>query len=77
MKGGRGSEYFIVPWNQGNRTRWDPGEERRYLIVEPLEGNRPGAPDPDPLSTRQQRIAELAQQAPEMGFTSLAHHSDL
>jgi RNA-directed DNA polymerase len=45
--------------------------------VEPLEGNRPGAPDPDPLSTRQQRIAELAQQAPEMGFTSLAHHIDL
>lgn len=31
----------------------------------------------DPVSTRQQRIAELAKQSPEMGFTSLAHHIDL
>ena len=30
----------------------------------------------DPVSTRQQRIAELAQQAPQMGFTSLNHHLD-
>jgi RNA-directed DNA polymerase len=29
------------------------------------------------VSTRQQRIAELAQQAPHMGFTSLNHHLDL
>ena len=29
------------------------------------------------VSTRQQRIAELAQQAPQMGFTSLNHHLDL
>lgn len=28
----------------------------------------------DPVSTRQQRIAKLAQQSPHMGFTSLAHH---
>ena len=27
--------------------------------------------------TKQQRIAELAKQAPHMGFTSLAHHIDL
>lgn len=31
----------------------------------------------DPVSTKQQRIAELAQQAPTMGFTSLNHHLDL
>jgi RNA-directed DNA polymerase len=31
----------------------------------------------DPVSTRQQRIAELARQSPQMGFTSLAHHIDL
>src|SRR6516225_10574646 len=30
----------------------------------------------DPVSTRQQRIAELARQAPQMGFTSLNHHLD-
>ncbi len=31
----------------------------------------------DPVSTKQQRIAELAKQAPQMGFTSLNHHLDL
>ena len=31
----------------------------------------------DPVFTKQQRIAELARQAPQMGFTSLAHHIDL
>jgi len=36
-----------------------------------------GASKPDLVSTRQQRIAELAEQSPEMGFTSLAHHIDL
>jgi RNA-directed DNA polymerase len=30
-----------------------------------------------PVSTKQQRIAELAKQAPTMGFTSLNHHLDL
>ena len=28
------------------------------------------------MSTRQQRIVELARQAPQMGFTSLNHHLD-
>ena len=36
-----------------------------------------GVPKPDPVLTKQQRIAELAKQSPQMGFTSLAHHSDL
>ena len=36
-----------------------------------------GASKPDFVSTRQQRIAELAKQCPAMGFTSLAHHIDL
>lgn len=31
----------------------------------------------DPISTRLQRIAELARQAPEMVFTTLAHHIDI
>jgi hypothetical protein len=33
-------------------------------------------PGADSVSTRQQRIAELAQKAPQMGFTSLNHHLD-
>jgi group II intron reverse transcriptase/maturase len=32
------------------------------------------ASDSDPVSTQQQRIAQLARQAPAMGFTSLNHH---
>ena len=35
-----------------------------------------GTSNPSPVSTRQQRIAELAKQAPQMGFTSLNHHID-
>jgi group II intron reverse transcriptase/maturase len=35
-----------------------------------------GTPKPDTVSTRQQRIAELAKQAPQMGFTSLNHYID-
>jgi group II intron reverse transcriptase/maturase len=37
----------------------------------------PGASEPDPVSTKQQRIAELARLDPQMGFFSLAHHLDL
>ena len=33
-------------------------------------------PGADSVSTRQQRIAELARQAPQRGFTSLNHHLD-
>jgi RNA-directed DNA polymerase len=36
-----------------------------------------GASEPDPVSTKCQRIAELAQQSPQMAFTSLNHHLDL
>ncbi len=35
-----------------------------------------GASKPDSLFTKQQRIAELAKQSPQMGFTSLNHHLD-
>lgn len=36
-----------------------------------------GAQEPDPVFTKQQRIAELAKQSPQLGFTSLNHHLDL
>jgi RNA-directed DNA polymerase len=42
-----------------------------------LEGNMPGTPSPRPMSPKQQRIAELARQAPSLSFTTLAHHIDL
>src|SRR4051794_41562494 len=43
----------------------------------PLEGNMAGALKPVDVSTKQQRIAHLARQSPEMGFTSLAYFIDL
>ena len=36
-----------------------------------------GAQEPGPMSTKRQRLAELAKQAPQLGFTSLNHHLDL
>src|SRR5271166_6901617 len=43
----------------------------------PLEGNLVGASKPLTVPTKQQRIAELARQSPEMGFTSLAYFIDI
>src|SRR5205807_7199961 len=75
--GNRESERFIVPLKRGNVHRTDPAEGRRRRVAEPLEGNMAGASEPDPVLTKRQRLAELAKQSPEMGFTSLAHHIDL
>ena len=33
--------------------------------------------NPDNVSTKRRRIAELARQSPQMGFTSLAHLMDI
>ena len=45
--------------------------------MDPLEGQMANTPRLDPVSTKRQRIAELARDAPEMVFTSLAHHIDM
>jgi RNA-directed DNA polymerase len=45
--------------------------------MESLEGNMADASKSGTVSTGQQRIAELAKQSPEMGFTSLNHHLGL
>src|SRR5436309_1757511 len=55
----------------------DPAERRGCRFQGPLEGNRAGAQKPVYMSTLQQRIAELAREQPEMGFTSLAHLLDI
>jgi retron-type reverse transcriptase len=36
-----------------------------------------GIPSPDTVSPKLERIAKLAKEAPEMAFTSLAHHIDI
>src|SRR4051812_33043486 len=45
--------------------------------MRPLEGQMPGTPSPDSISTRRQRIATLARQEPQAAFTTLAHHIDI
>jgi RNA-directed DNA polymerase len=45
--------------------------------VEPFEGKMAETPGSSTICTGQQRIAELAQQAPEAALTTLAHHMDL
>lgn len=45
-------------------------------MAEPLLGNTEGALKPANVSTKQQRIAELARKNPKMAFTSLNHFLD-
>jgi RNA-directed DNA polymerase len=51
------------------------GRERRFM--EPLEGKMTISLNLELISTKRQRIAELAKRAPAMTFTSLAHHIDI
>jgi group II intron reverse transcriptase/maturase len=74
---GEKSERLVVPLKQGNRFRLNPGEGRGRRVTELLGGNMPSASELDYVSTKQQQIAELAKQSPQMGFTSLNHHIDL
>ncbi len=60
-----------------NAPRAEPVEGRRSRDLEPLGGNMAGTPSPITVSTRHQRLAELARQAPRLGFTTLSHHLDL
>ncbi len=61
----------------GEPTRGTPWREGGCRVMEPLEGKMPGTPSPDPISTRRQRIAELARQVAQAAFTTLAHHIDI
>lgn len=45
--------------------------------MEPLKGKTAGSSSPDPVCTKQQRIAELAKIRPAMVLTTLAHQMDL
>lgn len=52
-------------------------EGRGCRNTELLEGKMPGIPSPENVSTKRQRIAMLAREAPGMAFTSLSHHIDI
>ena len=45
--------------------------------MDPLKGNTSGALELDSVTTKQERIATLAKQAPDMAFTSLNHYLDI
>jgi RNA-directed DNA polymerase len=45
--------------------------------MELLEGKMPGTSSPTSVSTKLQKIAKLARDAPDMVLTSLAHHIDV
>jgi len=45
-------------------------------MVEPSKGNTPGTLQPDPVSTKQRRIAELARQHSQRAFIALNHYLD-
>ncbi len=61
-----------------SRSTAEPGEPpegpwggKGTPSYEPWEGNMPGTPRPDPVSTKRQRIAELARNCPDLSFTNL------
>ena len=52
----RESQRLIVPSSRGNHPE-GPRGGKKAPSHEPLEGNMPGTPRPDPVSTKRQRIA--------------------
>ena len=75
MTGGRSA--FVVPTSWGNQPHGTPGREGERHSMELLEGKMEGIPSPETVSTKLQKIAELAGKAPEMAFTSLNHYIDI
>ena len=70
------SELFVVPMKPENAPHADPVEGRGSRSTALLEGKMSATPSAGSVSTKQQRIAELARKAPELAFTTLAHHVD-
>ncbi len=62
---------------RGNRPEGPRGEKEGTGDTELLEGKITGSLNSDTVSTRLQRIADLAREAPERAFLSLAHHIDV
>ena len=60
----------------GEPTPGDPVEGRGDRFTEPREGTMTETSSSSIISTRLQRIAKLAKEAPAMAFTTLAHHID-
>ena len=68
---------LIVPEKMANRhpeSHWRKGACR---VMESLLGNTKDSLKSESVYTKQQRIAKLAKQMPEVSFMSLSHHIDL
>lgn len=61
----------------GERVPANPVEGRGSQITEPLKGKTSGTPSPINVSTKLQRIAELAKAKPGIALDNLAHHIDV
>ena len=70
------SEHPIVPTKAGNRSRRDPLEGRGCRNTQLLEGKMADRSTSESVSTKQQRIATLAEQMPEKVLRSVAHYID-
>lgn len=61
----------------GEVARNDPAEGRGRQIEEPLEGKMARSPSLRTVSTKQERIAKLAREMPDVALKTVSHHIDL
>lgn len=69
----------VVPfeeWRTGTDGSQPVGKEHTRKKEEPLQGNTAATPRAADVSTKQQRIAKLAEQMRGKALTSLSHHID-
>jgi hypothetical protein len=76
-RGGRESERSTVLMKQGNRPEGTLWREGGAVLLERLAGKMQGTLGPESVSTGLQRVATVSREAPEMVWTTLAHHIDL
>ena len=61
----------------GEPTRGTPRSKGRRRTTESLEGKMTETPSSTTISTKLERIAQQAREAPNMAFKTLAHHIDI
>ncbi|WP_197500240.1 hypothetical protein [Caballeronia udeis] len=67
---------LVVLMTPGNAVLADPVEERGASLYGIVHVKHGGILKPESVSTKQERIAELARNNPAMALTTLAHHID-
>ena len=75
--GGGESELLHSTGEAGELAKRTPWRKGRSRATELLEGKMAETPGSGSVSTRLQRIAELAREAPQAALTTLAHHIDI